>query len=65
MAIPSGPVRLELELDSHEGHIEGRIGDGYGQPLPFTGWLELMAALEALAAKRPGPTQRSGGHSDE
>jgi hypothetical protein len=57
MPIPSGPVRLQLELDSREGHIEGHIGDGCGRPVPFTGWLELIAALEALAAKRPGPTQ--------
>ena len=61
MSLPSRTIRLELELelDPHDDHVAGRIGDGRGQPLPFTGWLELMAAIEAL--KHPGPAIGTGG----
>jgi hypothetical protein len=61
MPSPPGPIRLELEVDAHGDHIAGRIGDAKGQVVPFTGWLELIAAIEALSESRPGPRSGNGG----
>jgi hypothetical protein len=41
------PIRLELELDSREDPIQGHLGMD-GVRIPFTGWLELMAAMQKL-----------------
>lgn len=59
------PIRLELKVDSHGDHIAGRIGAD-DRLVPFTGWLELIAAIEVLShatsSSRPLP---SGEHAEE
>jgi hypothetical protein len=50
------PIRLEIELDSYGEHIEGRIRDGDGRQLPFSGWLELMATLQTLCESTVDPS---------
>jgi hypothetical protein len=37
--------RFHIDLDVHvaDGEVEGKIGDR-----PFSGWIELLAALDAL-----------------
>ena len=52
------PARLTLVLDLARTPITGRIGDG-SRERGFSGWLELMAAVDALrtgSAEPAGPT---------
>jgi hypothetical protein len=38
------PLRIEIERDTRP--ISGRLRIGAGEPVPFVGWLELIAAVE-------------------
>ena len=58
----SGTLRLELELDSHTDPIQGRLGSPDGELIPFTGWLELMAAMQKLTG---APTTTPGQQASE
>jgi hypothetical protein len=42
----SGLVHMELELDPLADPVEGWLLDDRGERVPFTGWLQLAAALE-------------------
>ena len=44
------PLRLELELRRAGDPIEGRLSSEHGKPVSFIGWLELIAAVEAVRA---------------
>ena len=46
------PIRLQLELQRDGDPIEGRLRSGHGKPVPFIGWLELIAALEMARAEK-------------
>lgn len=48
-------MRLLLEVFSVDGHLEGRLlpQDG-GDPVPFSGVLALLAAIEAFSPGPPG-----------
>jgi hypothetical protein len=52
----SDALELQLELDSREDPIEGCVGTPAGEPIAFTGWLELMAAVHRLTGTRPDAT---------
>jgi hypothetical protein len=54
--VPADPIRLQLELDSPKDPIQGRVSDRDAEPIPFTGWLELMAAVHRLTGTRPDAT---------
>lgn len=48
------PSRLALEVRFDAEPIEGRVLDGDGRvERPFSGWLGLMAAIDALRALNP------------
>jgi hypothetical protein len=52
---PPTPTRLVVELE-HDGEgIAGRVTDGAGGSVPFSGWLGLAAAIERLAAGPRAP----------
>jgi hypothetical protein len=51
---PTGPFRIELEIRSQDDRIEGRVLDGHGGFVAFSGWLELMAVVEGLIREQPG-----------
>ena len=52
----SGLVHLELELDPAADPVEGFLMVGDGDREPFTGWIQLAAALErARAGAVPAP----------
>jgi hypothetical protein len=55
---PSDPIRLQLELDSCKDPIRGHVGNSDAEPIPFTGWLELMAAMERLRSASPHAPDR-------
>ncbi len=57
---PEGPsaLRLWLELDLGTEPIRGMLTPPGGAASPFTGWLGLTAALDAL---RREPQPRKGG----
>lgn len=63
----SDSLRLELELDSRTDPIEGHLGNPDGERIPFTGWLELMAAVQKLTGAPPvtTPLQREPGDGRE
>lgn len=43
-------LRLELELDRVDDPIEGRVRDQHGKTVHFSGWLDLITALDAIRA---------------
>ncbi len=51
-------VHIGLELDAGDPPA-GRVRDATGAARPFTGWLELMSAVERLWGDAPG-----GRHDD-
>ena len=44
----SGLVHLELELDASADPVEGWLIVGGADREPFTGWIQLAAALERI-----------------
>lgn len=62
-----GPIDLRCEITSFEESIEGRVSDRRGRSVPFHGWIELAAALTALAegAERQEPDPPREEQSDE
>jgi hypothetical protein len=52
-----GLVHLELELDPASDPVVGWLVADGGERVPFTGWLQLAAALERarLGAATSGP----------
>lgn len=61
------PQRLHLELDLERAEpITGRLSGVDGDERSFTGWLDLLAALEAaLADVRAGEIAGKDGESAE
>jgi hypothetical protein len=47
----SDRLRLELELRRAREPIEGRLSSERDEAVPFIGWLELIAAVEAARAE--------------
>jgi hypothetical protein len=43
-------IHLALDVVVTDDQPSGQICDGVGQPKPFSGWLGLIAALDALLA---------------
>lgn len=43
-------IHLALDVVVTNDQPSGQICDGVGQPKPFSGWLGLIAALDALLA---------------
>jgi hypothetical protein len=41
-------IHVDLEFDIAADPVEGRLSAAGGAPEPFTGWIELAAALERL-----------------
>jgi hypothetical protein len=56
-----GANRLILELDAASRPIAGRIGPRAGRAIEFSGYMDLIAALEAL---REPDEPRTEGSSD-
>lgn len=61
-------VRLEVALTCGANTISGTVDDHSNQTLEFSGWLELMSALDTVCARAcappPGianPKARDGG----
>jgi len=53
----SDRLRLELELRRAGEPIEGRLSSEHDETVWFTGWLELIAAVDAAKAE---DARRSG-----
>jgi hypothetical protein len=47
---------LEVQLDDH-GSIAGTLRGETGEPISFTGWLGLVAAITGLADRTRSPGQ--------
>jgi hypothetical protein len=61
MSVAGEPTRLGLEVDFDAEPIEGRLLDAGRPDRPFSGWLGLMAAIEAARpAEVPGPRVHNG-----
>jgi hypothetical protein len=50
--VPTEHPETWLEVDLAGDAIVGRLHDGDRAPEAFSGWLELVAALEAARARR-------------
>lgn len=51
--------RLELAIAVQTEPIQGLIVDDRGNAWPFTGWLDLVQALEMYRGRRPGDHNES------
>lgn len=50
------PLRLVLELAPNRRPVEGSVRWGRDEARAFTGWMELVAALESVLERTPpGP----------
>ncbi len=50
----SGTAHLSLAIDVDSEPISGSISNGCRVEQPFTGWIELAAAIEAVRSARHG-----------
>ncbi len=50
----SGTAHLSLAIDVDSDPISGSISNGCHVERPFTGWIELAAAIEAVRSARHG-----------
>jgi hypothetical protein len=48
LTMADGPLHIDLDLDVRDGEVEGRAARAGGPERPFSGWVELLAALDAL-----------------
>jgi hypothetical protein len=48
LCVTSQSFHLALDVVVKDDQLRGQVGDGVGQPKPFSGWLGLIAALDAL-----------------
>ena len=46
--VTSQSFHLALDVVVKDDQLRGQVADGVGQPKPFSGWLGLIAALDAL-----------------
>ena len=53
-------LHLELQLQTETEPITGRLTDQQGRAIDFTGWLELITAIEAAMAGASHPAEPSG-----
>ncbi len=53
-------ARLELSIDLDSDPITGSVSNGAHGPRPFSGWIELVAAIEAARS----PVGRAGGSGE-
>jgi hypothetical protein len=51
VALQTLHIVLDVHVDGDE--IVGHTGDGATEPIPFSGWLGLIAALDGLLHGRP------------
>ena len=54
---------MELSLDCASEPISGQFAIDAGSPQPFSGWIELAAAIEAARAQAAGGDGKSPGGS--
>jgi len=48
LTMADGPLHIDLDIDVHQGEVEGRAARVGGPERAFSGWVELLAALDAL-----------------
>jgi hypothetical protein len=48
LTMADGPLHIDLDLHVHEGDVEGRATRPGEPERAFSGWVELLAALDAL-----------------
>ena len=54
LTMGNGTLHIDLDLFVTDGDVEGRAATD-GQPeRPFAGWVELLAALDAIIASGAG-----------
>jgi hypothetical protein len=60
LPVTSPTAHLELSIDVESDPISGSVSNGAHGPRPFTGWIELVAAIEAARSSVAG----AGGSSE-
>jgi hypothetical protein len=48
LTMADGPLHIDLDLHVHDGEVEGRAARTGEPARSFSGWVELLAALDAL-----------------
>jgi hypothetical protein len=56
-----GSARLELSIELGSDPITGSVAPSAGEARRFSGWIELVAAIEAARASGPMQTKTLGG----
>jgi ABC-type uncharacterized transport system ATPase subunit len=60
-AMESTKVNLNLELELADGRISGLAGENGGAKRPFSGWLGLIGAIDALLGEESKGEQDHAG----
>ena len=59
-------VHIAIDVSFADEQIQGQVCDGVGQPKPFSGWLGLIGALDAmLGAPHPPDTAATARTPDD
>ncbi len=58
MSATSVQIAIDVRVDGDE--ISGSATDGGGQPRPFSGWLGLIGALDALLVSHTTSVDQDG-----
>ena len=54
-------TRVEVSVEIGSDPITGEVAVGAARPEPFSGWIELVAAIEAARSEQtPGPVKTLG-----
>jgi hypothetical protein len=53
-------THLELAIEVDSDPISGSVSNGTRHAQPFTGWIELVAAIEAARSSAHGPGHPGG-----
>ena len=60
MTVAGEPTWLALEVRFDAEPIQGRVYEGDRLDRPFSGWLGLMAAIDAARQTKPPATDENG-----
>jgi hypothetical protein len=58
--MPTDPLRLHIDLQPASEPIEGHLAGEHGETVSFTGWLELIAAIQHAMAGASDRTSHEG-----
>lgn len=60
----TGALKVTIDVAEERDPLNGSVAADHGDPRQFTGWLELMSALQDILEERDSETTQSQGAQD-